>query len=735
MSVMKKHSLKRNNEWIKLKALKFFQNFIRQHTEHFRESEVFSPVANLEHPEQFVARVKRAFSEKEIQERGDKRRNFKNRLDLTDNIDDILFQLWFNVRDRPRVCELISEMIADYKGTITLHTRAREVFPKKMKELQQTLSLTDFEQEILLVCICLRLHLLELPEVRRRTDMRRVDFITKCLNCEMRDVLSAVSNKGRLRRYLCLDKDLDFNQDLLGFLNGINDEPLSNQFFTQQKTLSLPLTFYGDLTRKHSSILIDLIRSGKEHSPVNILLYGAPGTGKTSFASTLAAETRRVCYFINQNTGKDENSRSKPEHRFGALQLCNDQIDPEKSLIVVDEADDMLRGHYHLGVHALFGRDDSRLGDKGLLNMVLDTVKTPTIWIANTSAEELDASSRRRFDYSIKFEPLNATQRLAIWKNNVKKMKLSKFFNTQQLSAFAERYAVSAGGITLTLKNVAKLKPPKGEIESLIEKLMAPHCELLQIPTIEEKFKPARDYSLEGLNINGSVSLERIVKAVRNFRANKAEDLDCPRMNILLSGPPGTGKTEFVKYLGAVLNTRVSVKMGSDILSMFVGGTEQNIKRIFTEAESENTILFLDEIDGLVQRRAGAQRSWEVTQVNELLHQMENFKGILIGATNFIQNLDPAILRRFTFKLNFDWLTDDGKVFFFERMFQSKLNASEKKTLIAIPNLTPGDFRTVRQSFFYLGGTITTADRLAALAQESETKANNPFATHTRVGF
>ena len=63
-------------------------------------------------------------------------------------------------------------------------------------------------------------------------------------------------------------------------------------------------------------------------------------------------------------------------------------------------------------------------GDKELLNSVPDSIRIPTIWITNTPAKALDESSRRRFDYSIRFDPLNTAQRLAIWRNNVERLNL-----------------------------------------------------------------------------------------------------------------------------------------------------------------------------------------------------------------------------------------------------------------------------------------------------------------------
>ena len=545
----------------------------------------------------------------------------------------------------------------------------------------------------------------------------------------------------KLRRYQLIDSNMEYNGGLDVYLYGLSDEPLEHKFYAQAKGDSLPWKYYGELAEKHGMLLKDLIRRRSPNRGVHILLYGVPGSGKTSFAQSLAVELGLKCYEIAQDVKSDNTARtcSTPDFRFGALRLCDERVDREKSIIIVDEADEMLRGHHgDGGLFAMLGGNSLTAGDKGLLNSLLDKVKTPCVWISNTAANELDPSSRRRFDYSIRFDKLSAAQRLAIWKNNVDKYGLGRLFPLALQEKLAIKYEVSAGGITMVLRNLSDLKPKRIECEKLVEKLMGPHCELLGIQVGMTMLKPAPDYLLEGLNIRGDIPLDRMVEAVRRFQCEaeggESRNNDRPWMNLLLSGPPGTGKTEFVKYLGTELKTKVVVRMGSDILSSWVGGTEQNIRRAFEAAEEEKAILFFDEINGLLQDRGMAQRSWEVTQVNELLCRMENFNGVLIGATNFTDTLDPAVARRFTFKLEFQYLDEAGKRMFFERMFMTKLAPQEAARLAGIPDLAPGDYWTVRQGQYYLGREVTNMDRLVALERESQAKGHSRYATK-KIGF
>ena len=725
------------------KALQFYGHYMERFKGEIEGRDAFGIIAEILESECVLGVIKNHLTPEQIRAPWPYRNVDWEEIIHKDDVREMLEKYWNEKSTRETARQIVALLVQEARQSHDeAASRGKDVFAERFREIARLFGLSGIEQDVLLLAHLLSERMLE-PGIRPRNheNRQKIRKLTPWLPYSAAELRNALMPDQKLLRYQALDNDFDFNDGLCRYLYGWSKEPLENRFYTRMHGDVLPWNYFGSLAEKHGKLLKELIQSRNPRRGLHILLYGAPGSGKTSFAQALARQLGLNCYAVAQDVDNDHTARtcSTPDFRFGALRLCDERVDREKSILIVDEADDMLRGRVSGGgLFALFGGGNIAMGDKGLLNNLLDEVKTPCIWISNTPAEELDLSSRRRFDYSIRFKPLTSSQRLAIWRNNVEKYGLKRMFPVKLQEKLADRYEVSAGGISLVLQNIADLKPNALECEDLVESLLAPHCELMAIQTDNNKLVPAADYSLEGLNIRGDMPLDRMVEAVRRFQdetqIEATRGIDRPRMNLLLSGPPGTGKTEFVKYLATELKTKVVVRMGSDILSMWVGGTEQNIRRAFEMAEEEKAILFFDEIDGLLQDRGMAQRSWEVTQVNELLHRMENFNGILIGATNITDTLDPAVARRFTFKLEFRYLDEAGKRLFFERMFRTKMTPQEAARLAGIPDLAPGDFRTVRQGQYYLGGDVTNLDRLAALEQESQSKGCNRHSTR-KIGF
>ena len=713
--------------YIFLSLMRFWGNMVKNYGQDVQDDDFFDILRNCFEHDKAVELIEAAFSKEELEEMAHSKLR-SARVDLSDPLDDLFQALWNNEKYRDRV-KIILETIQEYMVNECAKSEKPEQIERRFTALAHGLKLNDLESEIVLLAYIKGQTCFDWP--CRVEDREKPLFYAMALDRSYGEVLKVMTPKGRMRRYGVLDNDWDFSRNFEGFISGCDDEAIERRFYRKSEDKDvLPWEFYGELATKDGAIIRDMIGAAKGKK--NILLYGAPGTGKTSFAKTLAKELGLVPFEIKQ--GDDNGKNMTAESRMVGIQICNEQEDPENSMMIIDEADELLRGGS--GRFSFFGMsfDGGKSTEKGVTNTILDEMKMPAIWISNAPAHAMDESVRRRFDYSICFEELNETQRKSIWRNVVKSLSLGDLIGEDRIDDLASKYETSAGGIAVVMENVKKMGATKENIDEMIAKLMKPHCRLMEVGE-SNKFLPAKGYSLDGLNIKGKVKLDKLVKAVGNYldAGFSARSEDKPRMNILMYGAPGTGKTEFCKYLGKTLGRKVLVKKASDILDMYVGNTEKRIAAAFRQAEAEHAILFFDEIDGLVQDREGASQSWEVTQVNELLQQMENFDGVMIAATNLRKNLDAAIMRRFTFKLEFDYLDDNGKRLFFERMFKTTLSEEEFRELKTIPNLAPGDFRTVRQEQFYLDEEQSNLERIAALKEECALKKDG--SSVSKIGF
>jgi SpoVK/Ycf46/Vps4 family AAA+-type ATPase len=152
--------------------------------------------------------------------------------------------------------------------------------------------------------------------------------------------------------------------------------------------------------------------------------------------------------------------------------------------------------------------------------------------------------------------------------------------------------------------------------------------------------------------------------------------------------------------------------------------TERNIAEAFEEAAETGSILLIDEADSLLIDRRYARQSWETTQTNELLCQMESYPGMLICCTNLLDKLDPAVLRRFSWKVEFRELSLPARRKICVRYFPSITDWDQAGELSCLRGLTPGDVKAVWQRSRTIGESYTTAsDVIAALAQELRYKA------------
>lgn len=469
--------------------------------------------------------------------------------------------------------------------------------------------------------------------------------------------------------------------------------------------------------RRDFGLLTRLLRraTAQGERGVNILLHGEPGTGKTQLAHTVAQAAGLILYQVSAN--KEKNSPHDAEDRLAAFRLGQSLLQHRRDcLLLFDEAGDVLK-------HSDEQNTRFRQLSKLWLNQTLETNPTPTIWTCN-DLYGVDSAFLRRFDLMLELDTPPTAVRQRMLARHLGALPVS--------SAVLTRLAKTADLPPAHLQRAAKVlrlldyQRPAHNDRCLSYLLAQRTRQFSEEESIEPVTTAPVDFDLSLLQVE--TDLNRLTQGLSRRRQGR----------LCLYGPPGTGKSAFAAWLAQQLAMPLLRQQASDLLGMFVGQTEQHIAAMFKEAHDRKALLLLDEADSFLRTRRSANQRWEVSQVNELLVQMERYEGILICATNLMEDLDEAVLRRFDLKLRFQPLSPAQA----ERRFRQLMTlatpedeaelAAALRNLRTLDNLTPGDFAVAQRQALILDQPLTPAWLLAALTAESQAK---PGQQRRPIGF
>jgi SpoVK/Ycf46/Vps4 family AAA+-type ATPase len=470
---------------------------------------------------------------------------------------------------------------------------------------------------------------------------------------------------------------------------------------------------------------VKALLSKKGATPVHIMLYGPPGTGKTTFARSLAKSIGVKAWTVNSREDDDEDDR-----RASLMACLNLTRNHRGAFILVDEAERLLDTSW---------RHSHETKDKAWLNSFLEQPDRRIVWVTN-QIEHIDPAVRRRFSFSIRFEALGKQERQGIWEQVIARYRVKSCFPHCRLKAFVENYPVSAAVIEQAVNQAKELKYDRKEFGGAVERVLRAYTTLSRDGEAEPvKPEVPHDFNLDGICVEGSVHdlMDKCRRADASMRTARFLRPGCGTM--LFYGPPGTGKTALARHIARELNRECLVTRASDLLSPYVGMAEQQIAEAFRHAEKEGVVLVVDEVDTFLYSRDMAQRSWEVSLVNEFLTALEECRGFCICTTNRMDNLDAAALRRFSHKVAFDYAKSEQVRALYAELLtplcREKLSTAQEAKLRSFPNLTPGDFHAVRSqydSFFSDTSSTGHEDLIEALAREVSLKAK--LQSH-RIGF
>ncbi len=397
-------------------------------------------------------------------------------------------------------------------------------------------------------------------------------------------------------------------------------------------------------------------------APKGVLLYGPPGTGKTLLAKAVAGETNAN---FTSLSGPEIMGKFYGESEERLREFFKQAEENAPSIIFIDEIDSIApkRGE-------VSGELEKRIVSQ--LLSLMDGMKSrgKVVVIAATNRpDSIDPALRRpgRFDREIEIGIPDQEGRLQVLNIHTRGMPINEKVDLKEISK------ITHGFVGADLEFLAKeaamrsLRRIMPEIDFDQEKISTEILQKIQITNedFRDALKEVRPSALREVlvqtpnvtwdDVGGLESLkeelrESIEWPIKHKEAFEFVNVQTPK-GILLHGPPGTGKTLIAKAVAKMTESNfISVK-GPELLSKWVGESEKGVREIFRKArQAAPCIVFLDEVDAIVPIRGTGSGS-HVTEnvVSQILTEIDGLEELhnvlIIGATNRLDIVDPAILR------------------------------------------------------------------------------------------
>jgi len=398
--------------------------------------------------------------------------------------------------------------------------------------------------------------------------------------------------------------------------------------------------------------------------PKGVLLYGAPGTGKTLIAKAVANEAG--ANFISV-AGPEFMSKFYGESEENLRKIFDEADKSAPSIIFIDEIDAIAPKR-----EQVVGEVERRVVSTLLTQMDGLKSRGKVIVIAATNVPNmLDPALRRtgRFDRELEIPVPDKKGRKEILQIHTRRMPLDKDINLDNLAEITYGYVGADIAGLAKEAGMHALRRVIPDISSLKEEDPIPKEVLEKLKVTKEDF----DYALRMVQPSAMrevlVEIPRVkwedVGGLEEVKQSLKEAVELPLKNpecfkrlgirpprgILLYGPPGCGKTYIVKALANESGTNFIAVKGPEILTMWVGESERKLREVFKRAKQvAPAIILFDEIDALAPKR-GIDFGSKVTEqiVSQLLTEMsgiEEMEGVVvIGTTNRPDIVDPALLR------------------------------------------------------------------------------------------